>query len=142
VTPLDHDDEIRQALQEAHRADGRGSPPFHALWQARPARTSRARPLLAVAAAVAVAAVTVLLLTGHPPDRTSHGPSALAPPADAGPPAAALSVLGTLGDLRLPTDFLLQTPSRGVLTDVPSLGAAAPDYSGGASVESTKGLMP
>ncbi|MBI5482714.1 MAG: hypothetical protein HY906_27920 [Deltaproteobacteria bacterium] len=142
MTPLDHDDEIRQALKKAHHDDARGAPPFHALWPARRARASRARPLLALAAAVAVAAVTVLLLTGHPPDRTNLVPTVLAPTADAGPQAAALSALGAPGDLRLPTDFLLQTPSRGVLTDLPRLGTVAPDYAGGAGAEPTKGLVP
>jgi len=97
------DTRLREAFRELRRAESSGAPSFErTLAAARSRKLPRAlgwRPLLAAAAAVAVALWLV--------------------PRPAREPAPAAARIGSLGAWTTPTDVLLETPGRDLLRDLP-----------------------
>ncbi len=95
---------LREVLAEGHRASGRRTPPFAALWARATAEAGsphRARrPVLAVAAvaAVLVLAATITLWNVQ---RQSQGEL-----------ERAMTIATAVGEWQAPLDFLLETPGR------------------------------
>lgn len=93
--------DLRDRFAALRREEEQGAPPFAAFRQA--ARTHRPASRRWLLAPAAVAAALCLVLV-WPTGRTATPPPA--------PPGASLA----LADWRPPTDFLLQTPGREILT--------------------------
>jgi len=110
----DDDRELREGFTRLRAEEERGAPAFSALrGHAGHAAAPRRRLLAPLAlAAAAVLAAAMLWRRESPPS----------PPV---PPAAAPSAI-SLDQWRAPTDFLLQTPGRELLSTVPALGRGLP----------------
>jgi len=111
----DADRDLRERFERLRAEDARGAPSFSALLQrgrsrVPAARVSRLRPILALAAVLALAALLV-------------SPRRTAPPSVPSTPPLALD------HWRAPTDFLLDTPGRQLLGEVPSFGSDLSGFS-------------
>ena len=106
----DEDGDLRRWFAEQRREELESAPPFRRMWAAAraPRRTRRPARLAAAAVALALAALLWLRLDREP-----------APPPGTSPPIA---------EWRSPTEFLLATPGRELLSTVPAL--ADPDLPG------------
>jgi hypothetical protein len=101
------DDEIRAAFQAARRTDLAGTPSFQRILVGRvtaPRATGSPRRILGLAAAFGVAAVV------------------LAVAVDRSKPAVPALVRVEVGQLRMPTDFLLEVLGGETLRTVPAIG--------------------
>ena len=104
----DEDRELRRWFAAQRREDLEAAPPFGRVWAAARAKwRPRPRVRLAVAGALALAVLTLLWL--HP---------------DTGP-APESGTSQSIAQWRSPTDFLLATPGRELLSTVPALGGPA-----------------
>lgn len=103
------DGDLRERFARLRTELAERAPDFASTWE-RAGAPHRARlPLLLAGAATALAGLLLLRPTPAPT-----------------PPSPAGAVLPSLGEWRAPTDFLLQTPGRELLSQLPALGRDLP----------------
>ena len=104
----DDDPDLREIFARLRQEDERAAPPFQRLWRAGVRRDAMALPVrprwILATAIAAIAAVVLMVSRGTPRVNV--------------PDESTVSV----STWRAPTDFLLQTPGRDLLTTVPRLG--------------------
>ena len=104
----DEDQELQRRFAALRREEQEATPPFRRVWAAaQTSRRPRTRARFAVAATVAAVVLGLLWL------RTGTGP---APESGTSP---------SIAQWRSPTDFLLVTPGRELLSTVPAIGRPA-----------------
>jgi hypothetical protein len=108
----DDDRDLREHFARQRSEEARDAPGFAQVWaaaQERGRRPRRGRLTLLTAGAVAAAVAMLLLWRPSPP-----------------PPPPSASASPSLGRWRAPTDFLLQTPGRELLSGLPAFGRGWP----------------
>ena len=101
------DRELARRFAALRRAELEAAPPFRRVWAAAQAQR---RPLPRVRFVVAAVALTILGLLWLRPDPGRAPESGISP---------------SIAQWRSPTDFLLATPGRELLSTVPALGGRA-----------------
>lgn len=108
------DSRLRDLFREAREADEASAPVFRAIPRRRP--ISRRWPEYMTASLVAALALVVALLVWPKVDTSPREPT---------PTAADVP---RFEEWTAPTDFLLETPGRELLSSTPVIGAAAPEF--------------
>ncbi|HVT02831.1 MAG TPA: hypothetical protein VHL58_05590 [Thermoanaerobaculia bacterium] len=104
----DRDDALRELFHALHAEDEARAPSYQRVMSRRSTARRRIGPL------VWVAMLLLLVVWWKPYPPTEHPTEAVAPPSE------------SLSNWHAPTDFLLRTPGRELLEELPSFGSSTP----------------